>query len=176
MKGLVFVLATIGLAHGAPAFAACASHAEASWKGSPGLTLSADTSGPTCAKAVGLLVVRDKAGDPLFTWSAPTKDIFDLMDAKTAPDMKTALAAWISNHGGPGPTSDKLPEWKAGQDQPAAGEFPFMPVEWVDRPTWADIRKAKLPTLCFTQGHESLKCVVLRDGGIEDIGVQLFPG
>ena len=52
-----------------------------------------------------------------------------------------------------------------------------MPDEaFADASAWDQLRKDKLDMFCFTQGSESMKCVALRDGQIELVGLQLFPG
>jgi hypothetical protein len=139
-------------------------------------TAEADTLGPTCQQAVAVLIVRAREGSPIFTWSSNVTDLFGLMDATDPAAMKTALGDWIDQSGAMYPTTDKLPEWPAEADSPTSGEFPFLPDEGIDRVAWNDIRKGKFDMFCFVQGRESLDCTYLRDGWLESLGVQTFPG
>ena len=92
--------------------------------------------------------------------------------------MKAALADWI-DQGTELDTTATLPPWEETEGQPKRAEFPFMPVEGMDKAAYEQLRKDKLPTLCFPQGIESAQCLALRNDGVatlEDIGLQLFPG
>jgi hypothetical protein len=51
-----------------------------------------------------------------------------------------------------------------------------MPAEGIDKAYWDQLKADNLDTFCFVQGGESMKCAVLRDGQMEEIGLQLFPG
>lgn len=134
------------------------------------------TSGPSCTDAVVLLTVRTEAGAPLLAWAAPTAQIFGLKDAATPDVMKEELTRWIRQDNASLASTSVLPEWPEGQDAPAAGEFPFYPEDWLDQAGWEELRAIKLPLFAFPQGHESMAVFMLRDGAMEQIGVQSFPG
>ncbi len=134
------------------------------------------TTGPTCTDAVVLLTVRTEAGAPLLAWAAPTAQIFGLKDAATPDVMKEELTRWIRQDNASLASTSVLPEWVAGQDAPVAGEFPFYPEDWMDQAAWEALRASKSPMFAFAQGHESMAVFVLRDDGLELIGLQSFPG
>lgn len=144
-------------------------------------TVEGHVFGPTCQQGVAMLVVRQREGTPIYTWSGLTEHLFGLRDAETPEAMKTALADWISQ----GPevdTTATLPAWEETEGQPNRAEFPFMPESWFDKASWDALKAEKLEMFCVPQGIESAKCAVLRKGDsvqpaqMEEIGLQLFPG
>jgi hypothetical protein len=139
-------------------------------------TAEATSLGSTCDNAVALIVVRAREGSPIYTWSGRVRDIFGLKDATDAATMKTALGEWIDQKNSSLPTTDKLPPWERTAGQSGRDEFPFHPATGLDKTGWDALRKAKLDMFCFPQGAESLNCAVLRDGQMEEIGLQQFPG
>jgi hypothetical protein len=165
-------------ANAAPA--GCNAHVEASWidQETPlrRYTAEATSLGSVCENAVALVVVRARERSPIYTWSGAVRDIFGLKDATGAAAMKTALADWIDQMNSSLPTTDKLPPWEKTDGQPKREEFPFHPAADLDKAGWDELRKAKLDVFCFPQGSESLNCAALRDGQMEEIGLQQFPG
>ena len=144
-------------------------------------TAEAHVFGPTCQQSVAMLVIRQREGTPIYTWSGLSDYIFGLADADDPATMKQALDDWIFQ----GPdvdTTANLPAWEETDGQPKRAEFPFMPESWFDKAAWDALKAEKLEMFCFPQGMESQKCVVLRQGDgaqptqMEEIGVQLFPG
>lgn len=157
------------------AAAGCAASLQLDWPSD--LKADATVSGPACGTAAVLLVVRDKAQKPLLVWSAATADVFGLYDKTDAAGMQAGLKEWLDQGEGPLELSSTLPEWKAGAMMPGEGsEFPFYQDEGLDRDAYEAIRKAALPTISFAQGHESSAVYLLRDGALESVGVQTFPG
>ncbi len=138
-------------------------------------SVEAHTMGPTCEQAVAVLIIRAREGSPIYTWSGKTPDILGLYDVTDPAKMKPALEEWISGQGGHKNTSE-LGAWEETDGQPKRAEFPFMPESWIDKAGWDKMKADKLDMFCFVQGHESMKCAVLRDGEMEDVGLQLFPG
>ena len=144
----------------------------------PSYRVEAWTHGSICEASVVTLAVFARDGFPIYTWTGQSQYLFGLQDAKDAAAMKAALADWI-DQGTELETTATLPPWEETEGQPKRAEFPFMPVEGMDKAAYEQLRKDKLPTLCFPQGIESAQCLALRnDGGatLEDIGLQLFPG
>jgi hypothetical protein len=191
MKRIAALLVLVGLAacgpaangpvaanKSAPATAAsgCAAAARSTWVAAEGNAFSAEayTSGPTCQLAVATIVVRAAEGAAIMVEAAPTQHLFGLNEAKESGEMEAKLAEWLDQKSSPFATSDKLPAWAKGAEQPAAGEFPFYPD--VDRDGYEQIRAAKAPLFCFVQGMESQACYALRDGQFDRVGVQTFPG
>lgn len=137
--------------------------------------------GPSCAQGVAVLVIRQREGTPIFTWSGEVDYLFGLRDAADPAAMKNALLDWIDQGAAPEKTGT-LPAWEETEGQPKRAEFPFMPAEGTDKATWDQLKKDNLDMFCFPQGMESSQCAVLRPGAdgaptmMEDIGLQLFPG
>jgi hypothetical protein len=158
----------------------CDARAEAKWAPDAGRTydVQAIASGPACTHDVVTLAVRAPDGAPVFAWAGRTADLFGLSDALDAASMKTALAAWIDQGSNNFTTASTLPAWPEGGEGPASesSEFPFHPESWFDRAGWEEMRTQNAPLFAFPQGRESLAVFLLRDGQLEPIGVQQFPG
>lgn len=144
-------------------------------------TSEAHVLGPTCQQGVVVLVVRQREGTPIYTWSGLTDYLFGLSEAANPAAMKEALSDWV-NQGPDVDTTATLPPWEETEGQSKRAEFPFMPEEWFDKAAWDAMRAEKLEMFCFPQGMESQQCAVLRPGAdgqppsMEEIGLQLFPG
>ena len=122
-----------------------------------------------------VLTVRGSDGKPLWVDARVGQFVMLFAGVKNVGAIKTALGDWIrQNH--QLKTAASLPSWPPGAQQPASGEFPFLPDEAVARDFYESARRAKLPLFCYVQGMESMACVVLKDGGMTKLGVQLFPG
>ncbi len=156
----------------ASASAGCDAEINEDWNG---FATEALTFGPTCPNAVAALVVRTPQGTPLLAWSSPAMHIFGLKDAADRQAMEIALSQWIRQDNQMFDTTADLPEWADGARGPG-GEFPFMPEEWIDRSTYQAMRTEDVPLFSFPQGMESLAVYLLRDGQLEPIGIQTFPG
>lgn len=131
--------------------------------------------GPSCDRAIVVLTVRGPDGKPLWVDARVGQLVMLFAGVKNTKAMKSALGDWIRQ----GPqlkNAASLPSWPPGAERPASGEFPFLPDEAVDRDFYESARRAKLPLFCYVQGMESMACVVLKDGGMMKLGVQLFPG
>lgn len=169
---------------GAPVTAAapadCAVHVEKAWidQETPlrRYTSEAATMGPACDAAVVTLVIRARDGSPVYTWAGATRDIFGLKDATDRATMKFALDEWIDQSNAMLKTSADLPPWEETEGQAKRTEFPFHPESWYDAAAWEQLRQQKLDLFCFPQGGESLDCAVLREGQMESVGLQQFPG
>jgi hypothetical protein len=157
----------------------CDAHVQKPWVvGSATHTVEATTSGPTCAQAVVALSIRSPDGTPELAWSSRTQDLFGLADATDAKAMEAALNDWIDQSNSMFATSSALPVWADGKDAPTSQntEFPFHPEAWFDRQAWEQMRKDNAPLFVFPQGRESQAIFMLRDGQLEPVGVQQFPG
>ncbi|OYX45742.1 MAG: hypothetical protein B7Y90_18365 [Alphaproteobacteria bacterium 32-64-14] len=163
------------------AVAGCNAKAEAAWgpigpSDHPSYRIEAFTNGSICEAAVVTLVIRARDGFPVYIWASDAQHLFGLADQPDVAAMNTALAEWMSPTGSTVQTTGDLPVWEETDGQAKAAEFPFMPSEWLDKPAYDTIRAAKEPAYCFPQGMESLNCVSLRDGSVEEIGLYRFPG
>jgi hypothetical protein len=158
----------------------CDARAEAKWTAATGkiYNVQAIASGPSCGQDVVTLAVRAEDGTPILAWAGRAADLFGLSDAPDATDMKSALAAWIDQGSNNFTTASALPSWPEDSEGPASenAEFPFHPESWFDRAGWEQMRTENAPLFAFPQGRESLAVFLLRDGQLEPIGVQQFPG
>jgi hypothetical protein len=158
----------------------CDARADAQWAPDAGrtYTVQATATGPTCAQDIVTLAVRAPDGSPILAWAGRTADLFGLSDAGDAAAMKAALAAWIDQGSNNLTTTSTLPPWPEGSEAPSSenSEFPFHPESWFDRAGWEQMRNQNAPLFAFPQGRESLAVFLLRDGQLESIGVQQFPG
>lgn len=159
--------------------AGCAVSVSTPWRPLSGteFSIEASTMGTDCAKAVATIVVRNVQGDALWAQAYSTEHVMLLAPAQDPAAMRIALAEWIA------PESNTtlqmtggLPEWPANADSPQNGEFPFYPDEGTTREDYNAVRDANTPMYCYVQGMESLACVALRDGALQSVGVQTFPG
>ena len=161
------------------ASAGCAVSVSIPWRPLSGaeFTIEAASMGADCAKAVATIVIRDVQGDALWAQAYSAEHVMVLAPAHDPAAMRIALSEWIDPAGNTTlQTTGALPAWPANTESPQNGEFPFYPDQGVDRDSYNAIRTANAPLYCYVQGMESLACVALRDGGISQVGVQLFPG
>lgn len=157
----------------------CPASATKPWRPLSGaeFTVEAFTNGPDCTRAVATLVIRNVQGEPLWTEAAPTRHIMVLAPAHDAAAMQAALEEWVdASNNTTMTTTGALPDWPRGADAPASGEFPFYPEAYLDRESYMALRQSNLPLFCYVQGMESMGCLSLRDGQLEKVGVQAFPG
>ena len=149
-------------------------------------SIQASSIGFDCKLAVALLVIRDEKGEVVYTYAGATRDngIFGSLAEKPATNLKfmrVALTEWLRA----GLSSKKnslakfLP-WKkdaAGPTETPPAEFPFMLNSDISREIYEEWRKQDLPVLCFVQGIESERCVVLtKENTVSELGIQSFPG
>lgn len=166
-------------------WAACTMTVSKAWK-STGMSIEASSVGPDCARAAALLVVRDGKGHIKYSFSSAAESIgiFNSLAEAPATDNKKMLKAlndWIET--GLSSRKDQLSkylEWKkdaAGPAENPPAEFPFTVNSDIDRNTYQDWRKQKVPVFCFVQGMESERCLVLtKHGDVTEVGIQSFPG
>lgn len=168
------VVAALGACQrGAENASACAASARAEWNG---LSVESMAEGEDCASAQATLTIKDAAGAALFSETHVAANLMSLAQAGDAAAMQTALADWINSSNDTMATSGALPDWPAAAEAPESGEFPFYPEEGLSRDRYLTIRAADAPLFCFVQGMESQVCLVLQDGALTKVGVQLFPG
>lgn len=155
----------------------CATYVATPWTGgpTPRFKVEAFSDGPTCAKAVAVIVVRDASGTVLYSDSHKTEFVSPLSDAQTRAQLQTALQRWIGGVSGANLRAN-LPNWNLGAAGPVDTEFGFTPAEGMTREEYLAIKAGRAPLLCYVQGMESLRCLVYRNGGLEIFGIQAFPG
>lgn len=155
---------------------ACAATAESEWSaaGDASLAIHARAWGPSCSRAVIALAVWGKDGPPMYSFISAMADIEGFDDVADNTALTEALQDWAE---GQAKSTGDLPDWKEGDASPdPAADFGFYPDEGVDREAYTAIRAGKHPMFCFVQGQESQECVYLKEGGIQSVGVQTFPG
>lgn len=156
----------------------CDAEASGVWRGANDrtYTVSASTTGPTCAHSVALLIVRNASGEIVWTDAMPTAHVMGLDTPATRTPMTDALQEWIG-YGARGETTRELPPWPHEHEPPeSVGGFEFAPESWIDRETYLEMRARAEPMFCYVQGMESLACLVENGNRLEKIGVQAFAG
>lgn len=155
----------------------CDAEASSEWRGADNrvYTVTASTSGPTCAHSVVLLIVRDASGEVVWTDAMRAAHVMGLSTPTTRTPMASALQEWIG-HGARGETTADLPPWPRANEPPASMGFEFEPESWINRRTYLEMRARAEPMFCYVQGMESLACLVERWDRLEKIGVQSFAG
>ncbi len=136
--------------------------------------------GPDCGHAVLVLTVRDSKNNVLWTGVQRSVDLMNFQDSGklNSKTMQAELGNWVAEDSHL-PNSAALPDWPASvQDGtlPPKAEFPFRVTEGLARQDYLDLRKARLPILCFVGGMESQHCLVLDGEKVTEIGSQAFPG
>lgn len=174
---LSIVAAAVLATPGAVAADKCTASADGAWAAGKA-TIEAFASGAKCESALAVLAIRDETGAVAIAEVYSSDQVMVLAGMTSAKDLEGALKGWIDPAASNMTTSGDLPEWKAGADAPAAGEFAFYPEEGVDQASYSKVRDAKSPMFCYVQGMESLACIVkdAETGGFFKIGVQSFPG
>jgi len=112
-------------------------------------SVSARLLGPGCDKAVALYVVSTADGHPIWSWSAPTAQAFEL-SFKDEEEAAAFLARWAQPNL---MRAGALPEW------PRRGAAPTGLHPGVDRTTYEDIRARDLPVLCHLSAVGRESCV-----------------
>ena len=155
----------------------CTAFASAPWVNgpTPRLKLEAFSDGPSCAKAVAVITIRNAAGSVLFSHSYIGEVLAPTSGVRTIVQMRAALNSWLQA-GRDRSIHANLPNWVAGADEPVDTEFPFMPDETITRADYLAIKANRTPIVCYVQGMESLNCLVYRNGDMEPFGIQTFPG
>ena len=156
----------------------CAASVDAQWSrpGSAMLSVNAATRGANCAEALATLTIRGPDGAPLYFETYPTAQVMVLAPAQSPAAMQAALAEWLDQSNPMIKTSDDLPVWKATDEMPASGEFPFYVAEGMGREQYNALRRRNVAVFCFVQGMESETCLALENNRLTKIGAQSFPG
>jgi hypothetical protein len=162
---------------GRPA-AYCNAAVDGEWASASGqrFRVEATTSGPTCRQSAALMIVRNTAGDVVWTDARPAALVAGLNTPTTRTPMTSALRDWIEL-AARGQTTADLPPWPHREPGPTSSSgFEFEPEPWINREHYLAMRARAEPMFCYVQGLESLACLVEQDGRLEKIGVQAFPG
>jgi hypothetical protein len=162
LLSIAMLIACVSSAQGAD----CSARTTRTWGD---YSINAQSSGPSCAKAVVTIVIRNKFGEAKMARSYIAAQLMNFSQSPS-PDVKAmtnALKDWTSGKGFMN-SVDKLT---------LGGEFPFTPDDALDAPSFKAFRAAKTPIFCYVQGMESGLCIgVRKDSELVQMGVQGFPG
>lgn len=116
--------------------------------------VAARSFGPSCDKAVGVLVVSSPEGYPLYAWTAPLHPTFgNLFEARVdGPTNETAdefLARWAALRTG---ATSEAPVWPARAAAPPGADTTL------DRELYNFIRERGLPMACHLSGVARERC------------------
>lgn len=127
-------------------------------------TLTASSSGPSCAQAVVTLVARNANGDPLW---AHASTYYDMTAGGVPPEgapevtpeqVDTFLAGWADASIS---TSNTLPEWREGVATLTESATTFAYDTPFDRETYTLLRERNLPMLCIAAAVEASHCLII---------------
>lgn len=109
--------------------------------------VTARAEGPSCDKVIGVYVVRDSEGYPLWSWSAPLSHRFGtVFEPEGQEPMQAFLERWAQASLS---TTQSAPAWSALAPGQSA----------LDQLTYDDIRARDLPMLCHFSGTTRETCV-----------------
>lgn len=146
---------------------ACARSAthEVAWtaEGSPD-TVTTRSDGPTCAQTAVTFVVRNSAGDPLWTFASTYYDMTaggippEGAPAVSNEQMDTFLAGWadVSTM-----RSGELPEWREGVATLTESATTFAYDTPFERETYEMLRARNLPMICYAAAVEATQCLLI---------------
>jgi hypothetical protein len=161
---------------------ACVAKTSYAWSPAGGgkYEITAAAGGSACDTGAAVVTVRNaETGKVLVSRSVDVEVMTNTVFAgvRTPEGLKKGLEEWIRD-GASAETTADFPEWKEGQEQPTAGEFPFYPADGMTREAYGAIRAAARPSYCFVQGGESLACYALdrASDSMTLVGSQTFPG
>jgi hypothetical protein len=166
----------------APAFAACDHAVSVPWTSaqSEGLMINAYHLGKRCGTGAVLLTVSEKDGRVLWnlTRNAGDVSIFSGDGMNTDEAIKRELKNWIEIGLDGMKTTDALPDWSKGAEQPARkDEFGYFAGDSLSREFYLQQRAAKRPLFCTVSGMESETCIIsIGKGQVTDFGGVAFPG
>lgn len=110
-------------------------------------TITAQSIGASCDKAIGLYVVRDAEGFAIWSWSAPLRHAFgDVFAPEDIEHTQQFLDRWVQ------------PVLETTQAAPAWGDLSAGQTT-LDQLTYDDIRARDLPMLCHFSGTARQTCV-----------------
>ncbi len=173
---LLVGLAMPGFAQKGPANngAACNASAETTWP--EGITATGNVSG-ACQSADVSLTLTNPDSETIWQETYRSDQLFDFNWATNAVEMQASLDLWLGDYAD-ARSAGSLPEWRVGEATPVGSEFPFYVDEGVTREAYVAAREADRPMVCYIQGMESARCLIIAPGGasVETLGVQSFPG
>ncbi|UPT64404.1 MAG: hypothetical protein M0D54_07725 [Hyphomonadaceae bacterium JAD_PAG50586_4] len=148
---------------------ACALSAthEVAWTAETPDVVTTSASGPSCAQAVVQFVVRNSAGDPLWTFASTYYDMsYGGVPPEGAPSvaneqMSTFLAGWADVTE---MRSGELPEWREGVATLTESATTFAYDTPFDRETYEMLRARNLAMICYAAAVEASQCLIVDPG------------
>ncbi|MGE3141868.1 MAG: hypothetical protein AB7L65_00970 [Hyphomonadaceae bacterium] len=124
-------------------------------------TVTAQSLGPSCDAAVGVVTIRTPDGRPVWAWAAPLHPTFGNLFAagrEGPPGVETAqrfLSRWAALRVA---TTAAAPPWPQEAVQPPGAETSL------DRLTYEDVRARRLPMACQLSGVAREICLFWEPG------------
>lgn len=126
-------------------------------------TVTATSTGPSCAQAIVTLVFRDAQGDPLWVFASTHYDMSvggrsTEMPPVSAEEMDRFLASWAEvtvNRSG------DLPEWREGAASPGESADALAYGTAFDRESYEALRARSVPQVCFAAAIDATQCLVI---------------
>jgi hypothetical protein len=157
----------------------CNVNVEEPWtQAGAGWRVQAMTNGPSCGRAIVVLVIRDEQDVPLWTDTMTTMNLELLGLADTPRDMKNALSTWIGQGGSDLKTASSLPEWPEGEPSPVnTGAIVIEAEPSLDQIDWEALRKQDTPLYCYDTGIARSTCVAKEPiiKNVIRIGTRIYP-
>ena len=162
----LIALAALALAQNAE----CGLSSEMVWSGDPAAGLHVRAQSHCDGKgAVEVSLTFTNADGEVLDRQTYVKDQVMLLAWSGGAAFQGALDDWLDHMNRPRPTSE-LP----GLCEPS--EFPFLRDENLSEADYEALRAGNRNMLCYVQGMESERCLILEDGALVDVGIQIFPG
>jgi hypothetical protein len=136
------------------------------------------TIGPSCGRAVVVLVVRDGQDVPLWIDTLTTMNLELLGLADTPQQMKEALETWIDPAGSDLTLASSLPAWPEDAAAPSdTGDIVLEIEPGLDRIDWEGMRARNLPLYCYSKDIDCSTCLVLEPvtNAVTRIGLRVYP-
>lgn len=157
----------------------CSVNVEQPWtQAGPGWRIQAMTIGPSCGRAVVLLIIRDEQDVPLWIDTMTTMNLELLGLADTPQDMQGALSTWIGQGGSDLKAASSLPEWPEDATAPVNTGSIVIEVEpGLDQIDWEALRKRDTPVYCYDTGIARSTCVAKEPiiKNVIRIGTRIYP-
>jgi len=181
MKRFVLAAAAFAALAGSAAAAEpnCNVTVEEPWpQAGAGWRIQAMTIGPSCGRAIVVLVIRDDQDVPLWIDTMTTMNLELLGLADTSKDMESALSVWISQEGSDLATGSSLPEWPEGAPAPISTASMVIAVpQGLERVDWEALRERNAPVYCYATETNRSTCVAQAPfvKNVIRIGTRLYP-
>jgi len=128
--------------------------------------VSASSAGPSCAQAVITLVVRNSAGDPLWTFANTYRDLrtggvapVGMSPPEVSLEQMEKFLASMANL--TQLRASQLPDWPATGPGPADPTRPLHYTTAFHRDAYLGLRASDRPLICYAAAAEATQCLVM---------------